>query len=592
MFELIFCKRPIARGGKIGKSEFSLTPVAAIRPLKWEEHCLECAPPACYHQCPNYLKRSDGSCIRLSDGLRRDLNFEGRNTFGIHCKFRIWSKLEALYIPISIPPLAEKIFSLLEHGIIILLYLTSKLLNDWRFLAWGSCYWSKFLLKLNWFGRKNLPDFFWIEADLLERNETPFRLQVFRNDEILYTNVLPFHPGHNAFSIPFNALNIRDNMDVRIFLSPMQENPAKEVEVVFQWLELVCLKSKCKPSSHVKCVIWDMDNTLYEGVLSEDGPEKLKRKNDVEKLIKTFDASGIINTICSKNDFEPARNLLRQWGLWEYFVAPEINWNPKSINIRKIAKRLNLGLDAFAFVDDNPTERLEVRTVLPEVRIYSENMIALMTLFPEFSTGNSEMGKERRLSYQAEARREDFLSEFSGQYDDFLRSLKMTLQVSPVIGDRLKKRCYELLMRSNQLNLTTHRYSEDEFHKLISDNTTMTWAFSCGDRFGDYGIVGFASAKLHDEEAMLTDLVISCRVARKKAESAMVFAAASSLAEKGVRVLNAELLKTKKNGPLATLFEQMPFRKLHESDKSVLFQLDLSSLTWDPSIITITQVME
>ena len=581
MFEFLFSKKTIEQSKVPQSSEFRIADVRYIRPLKWEEHCVECAPPACYRQCIHYQHRSGGSCIRLSDGLQRDKNFRGRYPFGIRCRFRVWSKIEALVIPSTVSPFWDNIFTYMEHFVIFSLLTISKILHDYRFLTWGSCYWSKFLLRCDWIHGKIVPDYFWIEAELFEKNETQFRLQIFNGEKILYTNSLTFYPGHNIFSIPYSILSIENACGVRVFLAP-DVPPGKEINIVFLWLDFVCLKKQNSLSaSKVKCAVWDLDKTIYDGVLSETEKNAIRRRPRLENVIKELDNRGILNSICSKNDFNAAKELLSEWGLWQYFVAPSINWGQKSENIRQIAQHLNLGLDSFAFIDDTPQERMEVQQQLSMVRVYSENTAELFCHFPEFDVSSSGMGQQRRLSYQAEEKRTLFKEKFTEQYDDYLRGLKMVLSIIPLDSEPVNKRCYELLARSNQLNLTTRRYSADEFSNLIHSSNIISMAFSCSDIFGNYGIVGFASVQKDLEAALpvLTDLVISCRVARKKVENAIVYAIGKKLLSQGYAALSAKLIKTKKNGPLAQVFSNLPFEKIEEDDIACFYRLDLMKIS-------------
>ena len=389
----------------------------------------------------------------------------------------------------------------------------------------------------------------------------------------------------NELSIPLNHC-LDGISSARIFLAPLNEET--DTEIVFEWLDLFCgITSdvqKEEPAKKVKVVAWDLDNTLWDGTLVNDKNVKL-RKNAL-KVIKALDEKGILNTISSKNDYDDAIAKLREFGIEEYFLSPAINWGQKSQNIQKIAEILNLGINSFAFVDDNIRERAEVKESLPMVRVYSDNEIDQLLSYPEFDVPISTESKNRRYSYQQEVSRQQFREEFADNYDSFLKSLEMELTVETV-GDENKARCYELLSRSNQLNLSTNRYSPEEYEKLINNKDTLCYSYRCNDKFGDYGIIAFTSVKLHGSTADLTDFVISCRVAKKRVEEAIICTLAQILAKKNIHALNARLIRTKKNGPLASVFEELPFKMESSDNDSIQYYLQPLDKIEQPQIIKI-----
>src|SRR5438105_10164366 len=156
------------------------------------------------------------------------------------------------------------------------------------------------------------------------------------------------------------------------------------------------------PADKVKCVAWDLDNTLWEGTLLEDGPDGCRLRPEVRALIERLDERGILQTAVSKNDHDDAWAVVERLGLQDYFLYPAINWGQKSANLKQIAERLNIGIDTFAFVDDSPFERAEVAAALPMVRVYSPEQLAGLLERPELDVPVTEMSRKRRLSYLAE----------------------------------------------------------------------------------------------------------------------------------------------------------------------------------------------
>ena len=167
-----------------------------------------------------------------------------------------------------------------------------------------------------------------------------------------------------------------------------------------------------------------------------------------------------------------------------------------------------------------------------------------------------------------EVSRQQFKELFSDDYDNFLRQLGMEIKIKPIDNDS-KVRCYELLSRSNQLNLTTHRYSEEDYEHLLKDTHYHCYSVRCKDKFGDYGIISFISFRLQESSAIITDFVISCRVAKKKVENAIIRALSRQLSKKGIKELHAFLIITKKNGPLTDVFRDLPFEVVSKDDKNL-----------------------
>jgi FkbH-like protein len=425
----------------------------------------------------------------------------------------------------------------------------------------------------------------------LETKTIPLLVQTYTPDKILYSEIYNLTNGKNTFEIAYTALNIQDAKQVRLLVSPLVEN---DVKIAFSWLELVQLKPQKesidnkRPADKIKCVAWDLDNTLWKGVLIEDGIDNIKLHATAVNTIKKLDEKGILNTIISKNNYDEAMEALNKFGLCEYFIYPAINWGQKSENLKLVAKKINIGIDTFAFIDDNIRERAEVASSLPMVRVYADTDIDTLLDKPEFDVSVTEMSSKRRLSYLSEMKREELQGSFTDNYDDYIRSLQMELSVSFIDNDVLKNRCYELLLRSNQLNLSTNRYSEEEYETLLKDKSVLCLAFFCKDKFGDYGNIGFMSIKMCTGEALITDLVISCRIAKKKVEEAMIYAVKTLLIEKGITLLKANLIKTKKNSPIEDVFNSLPFKILYKVDQKINFQIDDLNTLQNPQLIRIS----
>ena len=210
----------------------------------------------------------------------------------------------------------------------------------------------------------------------------------------------------------------------------------------------------------IKCVVWDLDNTIWDGVLLEGNEVQLKP--EILQIIIELDKRGILHSIASKNTYKTAMEKLSQLGIQEYFLFPQINWSAKSFSIEHIAKKLNLSLESFAFIDDQDYELEEVRTSHPEVLcipVNSTHAILHAECFnPRFITEDS---RKRRLMYIDDFKRKSYEEDFQGPKLDFLKSLEMEMSLSEASETDLR-RVEELTLRTHQLNTTGYTYTYDE----------------------------------------------------------------------------------------------------------------------------------
>ena len=184
----------------------------------------------------------------------------------------------------------------------------------------------------------------------------------------------------------------------------------------------------------VKCVVWDLDETLWNGVLLED--QEVKLRENVVEILKELDRRGILQSVASKNNEEKAREVLRGFGLEEYFLYPQISWNSKTDSVKNIAELLNIGLDTVALIDDQPFEREEVNFSLPEVLCLDaaclDRLLEMRELKPSFVTEDSRL---RRQMYLADHERNRVEQEFVGPQEDFLATLGMVFTIGEARED-------------------------------------------------------------------------------------------------------------------------------------------------------------
>ncbi|MFI1919858.1 HAD-IIIC family phosphatase [Nocardia sp. NPDC020380] len=260
----------------------------------------------------------------------------------------------------------------------------------------------------------------------------------------------------------------------------------------------------------VKCLVWDLDDTVWPGVVLEsDGGAP---KPEVLHTLRTLDERGILHAVASRGEPAAATAHLRTHGIEDLFSAVEIGWGPKSEAIRRIAETLNIGRDTIAFVDNDPVELAEVAAACPEVHCYSADRIAELPGLAEFTPATATPeARQRRLLYLAERERKASEAEFSGSNADFLASLELVMTVSAASEADLV-RAHELTERTHQLNTTGRTFDMDELRALCASARHEVLVAALSDRFGDYGTIGLAVTEQRGTDSVLLLLLMSCRV--------------------------------------------------------------------------------
>ncbi|MFI1769702.1 HAD-IIIC family phosphatase [Streptomyces sp. NPDC020800] len=260
----------------------------------------------------------------------------------------------------------------------------------------------------------------------------------------------------------------------------------------------------------VKCLVWDLDNTVWDGTLLEDPNVDLFP--GIRDVIVELDSRGILHSVSSKNDHDLAWQHLEKLGLAEYFVHPQISWGPKSEAVKEIADRLNFAQTTVAFIDDLPTERAEVTYHAPDVRCYAADQAASLAGLPEFSPEIVTVdARRRREMYQAGFRRDAEKDTFKGPDEDFLRTLDLVMEIKRADEEDLS-RVEELTLRTSQMNATGVHYSDATLRGLLADPDHEVLTVTLTDRFGPHGAVGVILLERHPDVWHLKLLATSCRV--------------------------------------------------------------------------------
>lgn len=335
-----------------------------------------------------------------------------------------------------------------------------------------------------------------------------------------------------------------------------------------------------------KCLVLDLDNTLWGGVIGDDGLEKIRigketpeaeAYSEFQQYLKGLKDRGVILAVCSKNDETTARagfdhpdSVLSM----EDFAVFRANWEPKHENIREIAKTLNIGMDALVFADDNPAEREIVRIHEPQVAVPElgsdvARYINIIDKAGYFETASlSEDDLRRNTFYAGNASRQQTQESFEN-YDDFLRSLDMTAEIAPFRSVYLD-RITQLINKTNQFNLTTRRYTLPEIEQITDSSNHITLYGRLQDKFGDNGLVSAIIGTKKEDELHLDLWIMSCRVFKRGLESAMLDALVATARAAGIRTIVGYYRPTAKNGIVKNLFSDLGFshRFTDENDGS------------------------
>jgi FkbH-like protein len=336
--------------------------------------------------------------------------------------------------------------------------------------------------------------------------------------------------------------------------------------------------------SGIKCVVWDLDDTLWQGTLLEG--DELVLTPGVREVILELDDRGILQSIASKNDPAAARGRLADFGLSEYFLHPQIGWANKSDSMRAIAEQLGIGLDTLALVDDQAFERDEVRFHLPEITTIDAadigRLLHLPALQPRFVTGESKL---RRQMYQADVRRKQGEAEFTGSRPEFLATLATVLTIRAA-GEQDLRRAEELTIRTNQLNTTGRTYSYEELRALLCSRDHMLLVAELEDRYGTSGTIGLALIERGADTWMVKLLLMSCRVVSRGVGGIMLGHILQSAKHSGVK-LRAELVPNDRNRMMYVTYKFNGFFEIGEQDGVILLEHALEEIRPVPPHVTV-----
>jgi len=319
-----------------------------------------------------------------------------------------------------------------------------------------------------------------------------------------------------------------------------------------------------------KCLVLDLDNTLWGGVVGEDGPEGISlddvgpgaRYKDFQRRLKELKELGVILVIASKNNHADALDVIRSHPHMvlqeDDFAAMKIDWAPKAQNIAALAETLNIGTDSLVFIDDSPVERGSVTAALPEVTVpefpddTAELPAFLQGIYRQhflFLSLTQEDRQKTKMLLQNARRAE--AQTLAGSAEDFLRALETTIEIG-AITDRDVSRAAQLTQKTNQFNLTTRRYTEADLNQMRHRGNSLILLANVSDRFGDSGKCCLAIVERDGAHARLDSFLMSCRVMGRHVEDEILAHLIARLREMGVEKLTIEIRPTDKNTPART----------------------------------------
>jgi FkbH-like protein len=339
-----------------------------------------------------------------------------------------------------------------------------------------------------------------------------------------------------------------------------------------------------------KILIFDCDNTLWRGIIGEDGLDGIDMSGkgdgsyfrEVQYLVKILQRRGVLIGLCSKNNVHDVDKVLQHHEDMvlrdEDISIKKINWNDKADNLVNIAKELNVGLDSIVFVDDSDFEINNIRQRLPDIETikvpekifqYPSLIRKMSSLFYQESSTDEDLSKASM--YRHEQERQESKSSFNNM-TEYLQSLKLELNVF-IDSKSSFSRIAQLTQKTNQFNLTTKRYSEEDVKKFINNESFSVYTFELADSFGSYGLTGLSIINLKENNAYIDTFLMSCRVIGRNVEINFADYIIMQLKDKGIKKIYASYIKTNKNSQVDNFWERINFNKVRTDKKYVQYEL-------------------
>jgi FkbH-like protein len=382
--------------------------------------------------------------------------------------------------------------------------------------------------------------------------------------------------NHNLIYL-LDLNKIFENYDKKKCIRPYQTMRYGHLKNLGSFLLLENFYSKIsiidKSLQRIKCVIVDCDNTLWKGIIIDDGIDNIKLKEEICDILVRLSKRGLIIGLCSKNNPNDI-NIIKdkilspnEYGklLLDSIVITKINWNPKSINLKEIANELNIGLDTIAFFDDSKFEREEVKTNTPDVKVYKETDLYYCLNNPIFNNINGLItidNEKRKNTYISNLNRNNDLKFNNNDFDTFMINSNFVIEICDMKEENIQ-RCYELIHKTNQMNTTNKRTDYDKFNEYFKSNSHKIYEIHLKDKYDDYGIIGtYIIEQIDDVTYTIIEFNFSCRAMGKLIEDYVIM---HIIIEKKLNdkiIIN--ITETSKNKTFIKVFEKYDFVKKND----------------------------
>lgn len=321
----------------------------------------------------------------------------------------------------------------------------------------------------------------------------------------------------------------------------------------------------------IKLVIWDLDNTLWNGTVYYSDRDTIKVKPGTQATLKELTKRGIINTICSKNYYEDVEKMLDKFEIKKYFDSPEVNWGLKSDNIKKLIKKFNVKPREVCFVDDDAFQRAEVLSQIPNLMTLElKDPLDILSL-PKFRLDNETEIDRKRVKILKEQRdREEAEKERKGDYKKFLESCNIKMLVRPV-EEKDWQRVVQLFNRTNELNTTGNRYELGKLKKSYNNGEIEIFVSELKDKFGNYGLIAECMVDTRTKDWEIMDLTVSCRTMGRGIGSALLIAIMKYAKERKAKTTKGILREIESNWRMKPLYIKRGFKVIKKEGNATTY---------------------
>jgi FkbH-like protein len=559
--------------------------IKALTLINWEEHCTECAMPACYKTCDLYRARKDGHCRRFVEGIVPIGPVHNAQGYVVRIDFKAWGELVGSGSSALVPREAalkiektlrtfDQFASAFPDGGIRVAGRRGPVIRGWHRI-------KKQQLKRVSTRKKEdrMPSDFLVEV--FNPSDDAVHLSIaIRNPEhpkIPYQQMLTLTGGYHREYIKYQDIAdvVGHGETWEVVINPNLTSASSPVRRLYFGIlgfverETLAMKfqearGEISTKPYLKVAVWDLDGTMWNGILIEDGFDGLSLNTKAVDLVRLLDSRGIVNSIISKNNPEDAIDALNRFGISDLFVFPKFGWDPKPTFMRQLFDEFDVSPNTFAFIDDSDFERDHMISLIPEVRVYGVDQVPDIADDPAFNPPQSTSSRNRRAYYEAKSKRDAAAREHDGEYIEFLKKCEIAITITSNVNPILD-RVHELVQRTNQLNYSGNRYSRAEISAIVSDTAHDCYAISCTDRYGDYGVVGFCV--VDRTELILKDLMFSCRVRSKNIEHAFItWLIHHYMDSKPGKMFSAACKDTGRNTAALQVFNDLMFTLVREDE--------------------------